>query len=453
MKCYLNQLGLRFDPFESIAGTTHFYTRAGREDLLDELLQLTRYSRDIVVVTGPLGAGKSSLAEWFIKSLGKDSVVAHVQATLFMNKVQILEAISTELGIHVDAGQAEASLVNSIREWISAFSSTDRHLQLVIDDAHELGEGALGILLELARDPALTSTTHLLLLGETHLLNMLEQLLPFNREIVAFSGLVLPGLNSEEALDYVSFKLRSAGFKGEFPIDPGVMGDIYNLSSGIPGTINALVRDKLEVSNFKPVNSKLEIPSIYYATAAVLLLALFVTVFFTDSNTGQNYSMQISATQQVQINLPVQPILSAVTEDKPITEAISQVPVSTAITEPVKIPEATEEIVPVLPQPAYSEFESQLLARAPQSYTLQVLGSQSEVKVHEFIAEQSGSSSFAYFESRYQNQPWFVAVYGDFKDREAASAAIATLPEALKTLRPWARALSGIQADIRKYNQ
>jgi len=51
-------------------------------------------------------------------------------------------------------------------------------------------------------------------------------------------------------------------------------------------------------------------------------------------------------------------------------------------------------------------------------------------------------------QTRYKGNPWFVVVYGQFKDRDAAQAASASLPSALAKLKPWARTSQGIQADI-----
>ena len=96
-------------------------------------------------------------------------------------------------------------------------------------------------------------------------------------------------------------------------------------------------------------------------------------------------------------------------------------------------------------------YAEQILAYQPQNYTLQLLGSYSEASVRSFVEQNADSNSYAYFETRFQGRPWFVVVYGSFPDRDAATAAIATLPADQRALEPWARSLGGIQEDIRKY--
>jgi DamX protein len=57
-----------------------------------------------------------------------------------------------------------------------------------------------------------------------------------------------------------------------------------------------------------------------------------------------------------------------------------------------------------------------------------------------------------YFETLFTGQPWFVAVYGNFGGRSAATQAIRELPGSLRSLQPWVRSMGDIQADIRQLN-
>jgi septal ring-binding cell division protein DamX len=94
--------------------------------------------------------------------------------------------------------------------------------------------------------------------------------------------------------------------------------------------------------------------------------------------------------------------------------------------------------------------QQSLLAQPEDSYTLQLLGSHSESNVKNFIASQPDPAAMRYFASRYQDKPWFVVVYGNFPTQDAARDAIDRLPSGLQELKPWARNLADIQADIRR---
>lgn len=88
------------------------------------------------------------------------------------------------------------------------------------------------------------------------------------------------------------------------------------------------------------------------------------------------------------------------------------------------------------------------MERNPNHFALQMMGSLEEASVRQFI-QQANQSGLVYFEGRYQGNPWFVVVYGDYANRDAAVAAIPNLPEALRNQRPWARSFASIQNDLR----
>lgn len=82
-------------------------------------------------------------------------------------------------------------------------------------------------------------------------------------------------------------------------------------------------------------------------------------------------------------------------------------------------------------------------------YTLQMMGSLEESSVIDFIRTQPNQSEFTYFESRYQGQPWYVVVHGDYPNRNAAVRGIEALPAPLRRMQPWARSFGSVQEDIR----
>lgn len=94
--------------------------------------------------------------------------------------------------------------------------------------------------------------------------------------------------------------------------------------------------------------------------------------------------------------------------------------------------------------------EDELLSWPDQGYTLQVMGARSESSVREFIKAQAQPQRFYYFRTQYKGAPWHVVVYGQYADRKAALNAAAALPASLRQMRPWARSIAGVKADIRK---
>ena len=100
--------------------------------------------------------------------------------------------------------------------------------------------------------------------------------------------------------------------------------------------------------------------------------------------------------------------------------------------------------------PTLRSFERVLLNYPVSHYIVQVLGSRSETNVQNFLDQEVIVGTKGYFETRYQDKPWFVVVFGNFNTRDTASAAIDQLPASLQERNPWVRSLSGIQEEIRQ---
>jgi septal ring-binding cell division protein DamX len=76
------------------------------------------------------------------------------------------------------------------------------------------------------------------------------------------------------------------------------------------------------------------------------------------------------------------------------------------------------------------------------------VGARSEDRIIEFIQQQRNPTEFAYFETRYQSESWFVVVLGDYRDRQAALRAIDRLPPEIRRENPWARSIQSVQESI-----
>jgi len=129
-----------------------------------------------------------------------------------------------------------------------------------------------------------------------------------------------------------------------------------------------------------------------------------------------------------------------------LAEQVSEPKITAAITEEVEI--STTEISEI----DISDFEKSLLEYPGSSYTVQIMGSHSETNVQRFIEEQLVSSQRGYFETRFQEKPWFVVVLGQFENHSDATKAIEELPTPLRSLQPWIRSIADIQSDIRELN-
>lgn len=143
------------------------------------------------------------------------------------------------------------------------------------------------------------------------------------------------------------------------------------------------------------------------------------------------------------VEVPVEPE-PAPTLEQSATVSVS--PVTTAEHESL----VTGNDVPPAPVAPVVQDDDGLLSWPDRGYTLQLLGARQLETAKGFIADQQDPGAYHYFSTLYKGKPWHVVVTGRFGSRKEASAAAQKLPSSLQKLKPWARSIQGVKADIRK---
>ncbi len=88
------------------------------------------------------------------------------------------------------------------------------------------------------------------------------------------------------------------------------------------------------------------------------------------------------------------------------------------------------------------------LAQNPESFTLQLFGTNEKKNADQFIEKHNIKAQSAYFQIQRKGKAWYSVVYGEFPDQTKARQAIKTLPGSLKKLNPWVRRFDDIHASI-----
>jgi len=188
----------------------------------------------MLVVTGPLGSGKTLLRQALVASTNKQSVQSVVvSARGASDAASLLGQVAQSLGV----AQAE---VPDILAQVVQLALTGQEVYLLVDDAEQLGESALQALLELAAGTP-EGRPHVFLFGEPSLIAGLEEL---NAEQERFHVIELEPYSEEETREYLEQRLEGAG-RGIEVFSSEQIVDIHQNSDGWPGTINQVARDTL----------------------------------------------------------------------------------------------------------------------------------------------------------------------------------------------------------------
>ena len=243
MKNYVEELGLRFDPFEPSISKNEFYGGGNRQDLCNQIVESAMYGENIIAAYGCLGSGKSMLAKEIARSFADEAIGVLVLATLFMSSEQFVEVLADQLDLPTtDFGKEK--IIEEISELAHQLDLEAKSLLIQIDDAHELSREVLLDLLKI-KSVCPPNSVHIVLFGENQLANILQSILTVEQG----AGLIefeLQGFASDATIDYVRFKLERAGYTNPLPMSGAALGSIHNISNGIPGTINTLASEMLE---------------------------------------------------------------------------------------------------------------------------------------------------------------------------------------------------------------
>ena len=87
-------------------------------------------------------------------------------------------------------------------------------------------------------------------------------------------------------------------------------------------------------------------------------------------------------------------------------------------------------------------------AQDAQRYTLQLVGSSDRSAAIRYIRDRGITNDAAYYATSRDGQPWYVVIYGNYADRDAAQAALLHLPPTLRAASPWIRQFGDIQTHL-----
>jgi len=232
-EAFLDHYQLSHDPFAPRVPGFKFFP-AQRKPVLGQLHHLARYSQLMLVVSGPLGSGKSLLRQALVARTNKQTVQSVVvSARSASDASSMLAQVAQELGV----AQPE---VQAILSKVVQLALTGQEVYLLVDDAEQLDESALQALLELAAGVP-EGRPHVFLFGEPSLIAGLDEL---NVEEERFHIIELAPYSEEETREYLEQRLEGAG-RGIEVFSREQIVDIHEHSDGWPGNINQVARDTL----------------------------------------------------------------------------------------------------------------------------------------------------------------------------------------------------------------
>jgi len=234
---FVEYYGLHEQPFGVTPDPKFLYLGEGHREALAALFYGIESGRGFSALAAEPGMGKTSLLMRLLENMQESARTAFLFQTEGSSR-EFLHALLHDLGI-VPRGKDLAATHQALNEALLAELNAGRRVIVVIDEAQNLSEKTLESvrLLSNFETPA-AKLMHIILAGQPKLSEKLAKpCLTQLRQRVS-NVIQLKPFRSEETVDYIKHRLRTAGLRGQVPFSSDALLLIARSSKGIPRNIN-----------------------------------------------------------------------------------------------------------------------------------------------------------------------------------------------------------------------
>ncbi|KPF52890.1 general secretion pathway protein [Novosphingobium sp. AAP1] len=229
-------------PFQLTPDPDFYFESATHKKALSYLGYGLAQGEGFIVITGEVGAGKSTLAAHLLASIDRAQLTAAQIVTSKLDGQELVHMAARAFGLDV-AGHDKAAALARIEAFLHDEARAGRRCLLVVDEAQNLSVEALEELrmlsnFQLGAHPLL----QILLLGQPEFRTLLQQsprLEQLRQRVIATHH--LSPMEPEEVGPYVEHRLVRAGWNGNPAFEPRFFADLARASGGVPRRVNQIL--------------------------------------------------------------------------------------------------------------------------------------------------------------------------------------------------------------------
>jgi len=197
------------------------------------------FTDGFVVITGEIGAGKTTLIETFLREMQTDAVVAQINQTQ-LSPTAFLQTVLVQFGFS-PFNMKKPEVLATLNQFLVEQHVSGRKVLLIVDEAQNLSHRVLEEVrmlsgIETTKEKAL----RIILAGQPELNDKLN-----SPELVQLTQRVrlrfhLTALTKAETAAYIDHRLEVAGSQGRRIFADDTYATIYQYTGGVPRLINTL---------------------------------------------------------------------------------------------------------------------------------------------------------------------------------------------------------------------
>ncbi|SLJ87557.1 XrtA/PEP-CTERM system-associated ATPase [Novosphingobium mathurense] len=234
--------GFESRPFQLTPDPAFYFESRTHRKALSYLGYGLAQGEGFVVITGEVGAGKSTLVAHLMATIDPSRLTAAQVVTSALDGEEIVHVVAQAFGLPV-AGHDKASALGAIEGFLHEEARHGRRCLLIVDEAQNLSVSALEELrmlsnFQLGSHPLLQT----LLLGQPEFRATLldsRELEQLRQRVIATHH--LEAMQADEVQAYIEHRLGCVGWQGNPQFDAEVFAGIFEATGGVPRRINQLV--------------------------------------------------------------------------------------------------------------------------------------------------------------------------------------------------------------------
>ena len=246
---YEEYYGLRAKPFALTPDPRFLYLSKGHSRAMAYLEYGIQQEEGFIVITGEIGAGKTTIASSLLENLDEQSLVAAQLVSTQLDADDLLYSVCLAFGIR-DLPLEKAGQLGMLEQFLRDTADAGKRALLVVDEVQNLAPKALEVLRMLSNfqhhdKPLLQS----FLVGQPEFRGVLnsEDMQQLRQRVIA--NYHLGPMDPKDTRSYVEYRLTRAGWRREPDFTEDVWPVIYRYSGGIPRKVNTFC-DRLLLVGF-----------------------------------------------------------------------------------------------------------------------------------------------------------------------------------------------------------
>ncbi len=237
---YTDYYKLKSLPFQLTPDPRFFFGSSGHNGAMAYLTYGLSQSEGFIIITGDVGAGKTTLVSYLLSTLDPETYVWARVVTTQLQADDMLRMVASTFGLPTE-GADKATLLGRVQAFLEHNHGAGKRVLLVVDEAQNLPVPALEELRMLSNFQVGERTPlQCLLLGQPQFRAVLgaRDLDQLRQRVIA--SYHLGPLNAAETRAYVEHRLRLADWKNDPNISEEAFQRIHDYTGGVPRMINVI---------------------------------------------------------------------------------------------------------------------------------------------------------------------------------------------------------------------